>query len=62
MAERNETKKDTKMIWQSIALLGMLLAPGVLLYPGTKNGSSVLVVLGYLVLVCCMLIPLFLKK
>jgi len=62
MADKNETKKDTKMIWQSISLLGMLLAPGVLLYPGAKSGSSGLVLLGYLVLIFCMAIPLFLKK
>jgi len=36
MADKNETKKDTKMIWQSISLLGMLLAPGVLLYQELK--------------------------
>lgn len=50
------------MIWQSISLLGMLLAPGLLLYPGAKYGNSALLVVGYIILMCCMLIPLLLKK
>ncbi|MGB4504837.1 MAG: hypothetical protein WBI44_08075 [Syntrophaceticus sp.] len=57
-----ESKKNTKMIWQGISLLGMLLAPALLLYPGAKNNSSGVIVLGYIILVLCMLIPLFLKK
>lgn len=62
MVETSKPKKNTKMIWQSISLLGMLLAPGLLLYPGAKYGNSALLVVGYIILMCCMLIPLLLKK
>lgn len=62
MSENVEPKKNTKMIWQSVSLLGMLLAPALLLYPGARSNSSGLIVFGYLILIACMLIPLFLKK
>lgn len=58
---KNTTKRYSKLLWQSISLLGMLLAPALLLYPGVKIQSNFLKILGYFVLIFSMLIPLRLK-
>jgi len=57
-----KTGKDSKIIWQSISLLGMLLAPVLLLYPSTKSGNTFLEIAGYAVMIFAMVIPLGLKK
>lgn len=57
-----QKKKDYKMLWQGISLLGMLLVPALIMYPGAEAKNSTLIGLGYILLAFCMAIPLFLKK
>ncbi|HHW41713.1 MAG TPA: hypothetical protein GXX19_11325 [Syntrophomonadaceae bacterium] len=57
-----QNKKNYKMLWQGISLLGMLLVPALVMYPGAEAKSNGIMALGYILLVFCMLIPLFLKK
>ncbi|MGB9793147.1 MAG: hypothetical protein ACPLTR_11345 [Thermacetogeniaceae bacterium] len=57
-----QKKKDYKMLWQGISLLGMLLVPALIMFPGAEAKNSGIIALGYILLAFCMAIPLFLKK
>lgn len=57
MVVRQSDNKSKKIIYQGVSLLGMLLAPPLLLYPGAKSFPGLMTV-GYLVLGLCMIIPL----
>jgi hypothetical protein len=49
------------LLLKGIALLLMLLAPPLLLYPGTINGNVFLQIMGWVLLVVAMIIPLTVK-
>ena len=51
--------KKSSPVLLGFALLGMLIAPHILLYPAVIKDNVALEVIGYLVLVISMLIPIF---
>jgi len=52
-------KKGSNQTVLGLSLLGMLIAPPLLLYPGAVHQNVSLEAVGYLVLVISMLVPIF---
>ncbi len=55
-------KKNYKLLWQGISLVGMLAVPALVLYPAAELGNKALLAAGYVLLAGAMVIPLVLKK
>jgi len=51
-------KKGSNQTVLGLSLLGMLIAPPLLLYPGATHQNVALETVGYLVLIISMLVPI----